>query len=237
MPPQDVEKAWKGTIDATMRHLMANGLPREQARAEAHKLSAVEKERITRDAVCSILENSGMSSSQAKAVAEDASESELRRIYERAKKSNNSLFSMAVKSWNGEKRLVTAITNVVSDAEGNPVVDHQGDVITIDNLEDAFIAAFADGGIAKGGVMHTGEHRGDVDIVGYLTLSHDERIKCGFGQGPEIGIVKLRVNDAQLWADVKAGKYPEVSIEGEGTREPLPPIQISTEPEYTRGSF
>lgn len=121
---------------------------------------------------------------------------------------------------NDERRLLTAITNIVTDSEGKPVVDHQGDVIKIDNLEQSFIDAFSiHGGMGMGGTMH--RNKGGVDVVQHFTLSKGEREALGFGPGPEMGIVKLRVTDDQIWADVKAGKYPEVSIGGEGERSPL----------------
>lgn len=118
-----------------------------------------------------------------------------------------------------EKRLLTVITNLVTDTEGNPIVDHDGDVIKIDNLEDVFIKAFADGGLKKSGTMH--QKRGGVDVVQHFTFSRDERIALGFGNGPELGIAKLRVNDDAIWADCKAGNYPEVSIEGDGERQEI----------------
>jgi len=52
---------------------------------------------------------------------------------------------------NDDRRLLTAITNIVTDAEGKPVIDHQGDVIGIDNLEQAFIEAFARAGSVRAG--------------------------------------------------------------------------------------
>ena len=127
--------------------------------------------------------------------------------------------SFQVRKINEEKRLVTAWASVVTKADGTPIIDHQGDVIDIGNLEDAFIEAFADGGIAKGGEMH--RNIGGADVVQHFTLSRDERTALGFGLGQEGAIVKIRVNDDSLWASVKAGRYPELSIAGEGTREAI----------------
>lgn len=131
---------------------------------------------------------------------------------------------MKVEDASAEKRLVTAIASVVTKAGGVPVVDSQGDVITIGDLEDAFIDAFAEGGIQKGGEMH---RRIGADIVQNFTLSRAERAAlsaAGMGvdaDGPEFGIVKFRVYDDALWARVKAGELPEVSIAGTGERVPL----------------
>ncbi|MFQ5793297.1 MAG: XkdF-like putative serine protease domain-containing protein [Acidobacteriota bacterium] len=114
------------------------------------------------------------------------------------------------------RRLVTAKASVVTYADGRPVVDHEGDVIPIGDLEDAFIEAFADGGLGKGGENHT---KLDVaDIVQHFTLSRDERVALGFGPGEELGIVKFRVTDDATWKDVLSGKLAEVSIAGNGER-------------------
>jgi len=118
-----------------------------------------------------------------------------------------------------EKRLVTAIASVVSDSDGTPIVDHQGDVISIDDLELAFIKSFATGGRAKGGEMHT--HIGGAHVVQQFTLSADERESLGFGKGPEIGIVKMFVDDDDLWARTKSGDLPEMSIAGTAKRTPI----------------
>ena len=118
-----------------------------------------------------------------------------------------------------EKRLVTAIASVVSDGDGTPIVDHQGDVIDIDDLEFAFIEAFANGGQGKGGRMH--KTIGGCHVVQQFTLSNDERESLGFGKGPELGIVKMFVSDDALWAEVKSGALPEMSIAGRAERMPL----------------
>jgi len=120
-----------------------------------------------------------------------------------------------------ERRLLTAVTNVVTDEDGNKIVDHDGDIMDINNLEDEFIKAFGEGGTDKSGVMH--ESDGGADVAMYFTLSADEwkALKDGGYIGQEIGIVKIRVNDDDVWAAVKEGRLPEVSIEGDGERTPI----------------
>lgn len=115
-----------------------------------------------------------------------------------------------------DRRLVTAWASVVTSASGAPVVDFEDDIILIEDLEKAFIEAFADGGLKKGGEMHA--DIGGVDIVQQFTFSAEEREALGFGKGPEGGIVKLRINDDAIWARVKSGELSELSIAGEGER-------------------
>ena len=117
-----------------------------------------------------------------------------------------------------EKRLVTAIASVVTKTDGSQIVDSDGDIIDIEDLEQAFIEAFAEGGLRKGGDMH--QRVGGADVVQHFTLSKNERIALGFGEGPEMGIVKFKVHDDMLWLKVKAGFLPELSIAGDAMRVP-----------------
>lgn len=118
-----------------------------------------------------------------------------------------------------EKRLVTAWASVVSDDNGQPIVDADQDVILISDLEDAVNKSFADGGRERGKVMHSGKAK--ADIVQFFTLSKIERQSLGFGEGREGLIVKFRVNDPETWEAVKAGFLPELSIGGSGERIPI----------------
>jgi hypothetical protein len=124
-----------------------------------------------------------------------------------------------------ERRLVTAITNVLTDGRGNHVVDHDGDVILAEDLEEVFIKSFSQGGAEMGGTMH--RKSGGADVVEHFVFTARDwsALESEFGHDlstmPELGVVKFRVTDDRLWADIKAGNYPEVSIEGEGTRQDL----------------
>jgi len=126
---------------------------------------------------------------------------------------------------NDEKRLVTVITNTVTTAEGEPIVDHDDDVIKIENLEEVFIKSFARGGAGMGDEMH--DETDKVDVVQHFTLARDEWASLGEAMGvdlppmPEVGIAKLYVKDDALWLAVKSGRYTEVSIAGDGMRSAL----------------
>ena len=115
--------------------------------------------------------------------------------------------------------MVSAWYSVVTDENGDPIEDTQGDIIDISDLEDADIDAFANGGLRKGGEMH--EKIGDVDVVQHFTFEKQERESLGLGVGVEGGIVKLRVNNDELWAKIKSGEYAELSIAGDAVRESL----------------
>jgi hypothetical protein len=112
----------------------------------------------------------------------------------------------------GDKRLVTAWLSQVEDSNGNLVVDDEGDSITLDALEDALIKAFASGG--QGRVERQHKTFGLGDVVQHFVLSREERQALGFGDGPAGAIVKLRIDDDDLWAAVKAGEVTDLSFLG-----------------------
>ena len=122
---------------------------------------------------------------------------------------------------NAEKRLVTVVVTRCADQNGNPYVDHDGDVIDVSNLEDIFIKSFFDDSASRGGGGEMHETHGGADVVMWFTVDKRERDVLGFGPGDEMGIAKIRVNDDDLWEKVKSGEYPEVSIEGFGERTPM----------------
>lgn len=118
---------------------------------------------------------------------------------------------------NEEKRLVLVILAKITESDGKPVIDSDGDYYTANDAEEADIEAFADGGLSKGGYMH--KKIGGADVVQHMTFSKEERRALGFGDGPELWVAKLRVNDDELWKKIKNGELPEMSIHGKGERE------------------
>lgn len=123
-----------------------------------------------------------------------------------------------------EKRIVTAVVSVASGGDGQPIVDHDGDVIDIDDLELAFIKAFAKGGSEMGGRMH--QQVGGAHVVQHMTFSKDEWSGLADLMGIpdmrsawEVGIAKFFVRDDALWEEVKSGALPELSIAGKAVRE------------------
>jgi hypothetical protein len=132
--------------------------------------------------------------------------------------------SMHVAKVDPDKRIVTAVVSVVSRGDGTPIVDHDGDVIDIDELEFAFTKAFAKGGARMGGEMH--EYVGGAHVIHHMTFSSDEWAGLADLMGIpemrgawEIGVAKFFVEDEHLWEKVKSGALPELSIGGEAVRE------------------
>lgn len=119
----------------------------------------------------------------------------------------------------GEQQLVTGWASVVEDANGNPIVDLQGDLIPIEELERAAHEALLDGGKDKGGDMH--ESMRVADIVESFVVTREKRAALGFGEGPAGWVVTLKIKDKDLWSQIKSGEKLELSIAGEAEREPI----------------
>lgn len=135
-----------------------------------------------------------------------------------------SVGSMRIAKLDDEKRVVTAIVSVVSKGDGTPIVDRDGDVIDIDDLEYAFAEAFARGGARMGGEMH--EDIGGAHVIHHMTLSSGEWTGLAeamsipeMAKAWEVGIAKFFIEDDGLWERVKSGALPELSIAGTATRE------------------
>jgi len=125
------------------------------------------------------------------------------------------LQALIAKASSDDRRLVTAWLSQVEDADGNLVVDDEGDAITIDALEDAMCEAFASGGAGRVEQQHAKFGLGDV--VQFLTVSREEREALGFGRGPAGAVVKCRVRDDALWQAIKSGECTDLSFLGLAT--------------------
>ena len=115
----------------------------------------------------------------------------------------------------GDKPLtVVAWASVITKADGTPINDYDGHVIEFAELEKAFADFAQTGGLQRGGEMH--ERVGVADIIGQITLSRDERVALGFGNGVEGAIVKVLVHDPVLKQRIRSGELAEMSIAGVG---------------------
>jgi len=119
------------------------------------------------------------------------------------------------------KGLVTGWASIVTTADGTPIIDHDGEIIPIAELEKAAQEAFADGQIGRGkaGDMH--ERTGVADLVESMVLSAEKREELKLGKGPEGWVVTLKINDPKLLAEIVDGTKTELSILGTAERIPL----------------
>ena len=115
-----------------------------------------------------------------------------------------------------DKFLVFGWASVATDANGNSVVDSQGDVIDIADLEKAaYSFVLSDG---YGSEMHTGRHA--ARLVESIVFTDDKIAALGLeGQIPRGWWCGFKVHDAEAWQKIKNGEYSMFSIGGRATRE------------------
>lgn len=118
-----------------------------------------------------------------------------------------------------EQCRVYGVAMTSTDVNGILVVDHQNDVITPSDLEEAAYEYVRESRV--GGVMH--EPGATSDLIASVVLTPEVRKAMGVATGPTTWFVGYQINDPDAWARVKSGELTEFSIEGEATREPYEP--------------
>lgn len=108
---------------------------------------------------------------------------------------------------------ITGWASIVTDETGKSIVDHDGHIIPIDELERAVHQAFAKvSGAGRAGLMHAVTNQ--ADVVESFVVTADKRAALGFGDGPEGWIVTLQVKNKELLEKIISGEYGELSLSG-----------------------
>lgn len=113
-----------------------------------------------------------------------------------------------------ERRLAFGWASVAVDAEGRPVIDHQGDYIPVLELERAaydYVVKSRDASEMHG-------RRGVATLVESVVMTPEKYAAMGMPRGPVGWWVGFKVHDDSVWTGVKDGTYREFSIGGSGTR-------------------
>ena len=116
-----------------------------------------------------------------------------------------------------DQRLAFGWASVAADADGRPVIDHQGDLIPIAELERAaydYVIRSRDASEMHG-------RRGVATLVESVVLTPEKYAALGLPVGPLGWWVGFRVTDDAVWQRVKAGDFREFSIGGSATRQPV----------------
>ena len=117
-----------------------------------------------------------------------------------------------------DEHLIFGWASVAADEDGIPVVDSEGDVIPITELEQAayrFVELSGSGGEmhSKIGVAQLGES---------FVVTPEKLATLGLtGEMPLGWWVGFRVTDDDVWAKIKSGVYTMFSIGGRARRENL----------------
>jgi hypothetical protein len=118
-----------------------------------------------------------------------------------------------------DARLVFGVALTATDASGQEVTDHQGDVISPEDMALAsyeYVQSSRDAGI-----MHEGPG-GIGALICSVPLTPEIRKSAGLEPGPAVWFVGYRITDDAAWQRIKSGELAEFSIGGTSLREPLP---------------
>ncbi len=118
-----------------------------------------------------------------------------------------------------DKFLVYGWASVANDKDGNPVIDSQGDVISIEELEKAAFDFVCFNGM--GGEMHDPDRMGVSWLVESFVFTPQKLELLGLPKDalPQGWFVGFKVRDAETWQKVKNGDYKSFSIGVRAVRE------------------
>jgi hypothetical protein len=119
-----------------------------------------------------------------------------------------------------DEHLVFGWASVADRADGETIIDHQGDIVEIAELENAaydFVQFYR-----EGSEMH---ERGGLDIavlIESIVFTPEKIAALGLKEGdlPHGWWVGFRVMDDVVWGKVKDGTYTMFSVEGAAARIP-----------------
>jgi len=138
------------------------------------------------------------------------------------KKSVDLAIKGEVSKMNTELKQVFGWASVI-EVNGEPVIDLQGDVMTIDTIEKAAYNYVHSS--RKGGRQHArvGEEPLHVsDMIESFVLTPEKKEQMGLPDTTPTGWwVGFQINDDDTWQQYKDGKLKEFSIHGSGTRKAL----------------
>lgn len=127
-----------------------------------------------------------------------------------------SISAVVVAKTEDDKQIVWGWASVVEE-NGVEVEDHQGDVISSEDMQKAahdFVR-----NVRMGKVMHEGAYK--TELVDSVFMSNDLQKALGIDLGKVGWLVGFHVPDAGVWKRVKSGDLPAFSIGGRGERTPI----------------
>lgn len=127
-----------------------------------------------------------------------------------------------ISKMNEEKQQVFGWASVI-EVNGEPVIDLQGDIMTIETIEKAAYDYVHKS--RKGGRQHQRNGMEPLhvsDMIESFVLTPEKKEKMGLPETTPTGWwVGFQVNDDDTWQAYKDGKLKEFSIHGSGTRKAL----------------
>ena len=101
----------------------------------------------------------------------------------------------------------------IVEVNGSPVIDSEGDVISIEDLEQAALAYVEQSRMAS--VNHTGLNVGT--LIESIVFTKEKQASLGIDLGKVGWWVGFRINDPAIWQRVKSGELKAFSIGGRAT--------------------
>lgn len=114
-----------------------------------------------------------------------------------------------------DEHLVFGFASVSANADGQPIVDDAGDVIPIEELEQAAYKFVLES--RQGGEMH--ETIGGAVLIESMIFTPQKLELLNVDSIPYGWWVGFKIVDEELWQKIKSGKYPMFSIGGSAQRE------------------
>lgn len=154
--------------------------------------------------------------------AEDEDEAEaekrLNAATEEANKNKSpvTITSVVISKTEDDQQVVWGWASVVEE-NGEEVTDHQGDVISAEDMQKAawdFVKT-----VRAGKVMHEGDYK--TELVDSVFMSNDLQKALGINLKKVGWLVGFHVPCKETWEKVKSGKLPAFSIGGRGERTPI----------------
>lgn len=136
----------------------------------------------------------------------------------RASKSDFFGVPLDIRKTDPDKQLIFGWASVV-EKDGVAVIDKQGDVIPVEELENAAYQYTLDS--RNGGDMHA--RSGVAKLVESMVFTKDKQEALGVDIGQIGWWVGFKVNDDALWSAHKRGERPEFSIGGQAV-----PVEIES---------
>ena len=155
----------------------------------------------------------------------------------KANKENFSNSSFTITKADQDKRLVFGWALVSATADGKQIIDHQGDIVDQEDLEEAayeYVLNFRDAG-----EEHIGSLRKKARMVESVVFTEEKLQAMGIPAGkiPYGWWIGFYVDDDNAWELIKNGTYTMFSIEGRAVREPVKePVRKNTSHEPRKNS-
>ena len=139
---------------------------------------------------------------------------------ERAVDRRDVSFDIPIVEKREDQQLVFGWLYVSKDRLGNPVVDHSGETISIEELEKATYQYMLKS--REAGEMHE-RVTGIGKVVTAVVFTPELKKAMGIPPGilPDGAFIGLKIEDEQAWEGVRSGKYKMFSLGGRAFRRAL----------------